>query len=164
MIENLTHAGVVQGPLFAVHASPPWLLHLSGELDLDCGPALTVTLQRPTRRSGTVGLDLSELTFMDSTGIHAIMETVRLLGEFGRIVLFNPSPIIRHLIEICGLVGIIDINDDLSPAHHLDRPNAGWAPPRQGVERSSVARYNQTVPTALCHDGAGTVAFGDADA
>jgi anti-anti-sigma factor len=143
MTENLTHAGVVQGPLFAVHAEPPWLLHLSGELDLNGAPALTLALQGPTRRGGTVGLDLSELTFRDSTGIHAIMEIVRLLGEFGRIVLFNPSPVVRRLVETCGLVGIIDINDDLSPAHHLDRPYAGWAPPRQGVERSSVARYNR---------------------
>jgi anti-anti-sigma factor len=143
MTEYLTHADVVQGPLFAVHASPPWLLQLSGELDLDGAPALTVALQGPTRRGGTVGLDLSELTFRDSTGINAIMNTVRLLGEFGRIVLFNPSPTIRRLIEICGLVGIIDINDDLSPAHHVDRPNTGSAPPRQGVDRSSVARYNR---------------------
>jgi len=115
MTENLTPADVVRGPLFAVHTSPPWLLHLSGELDLDGAPALTVALQGTTRRGGTVGLDLSELTFRDSTGINAIMNIVRLLGEFGRIVLFNPSPTIGRLIEICGLVGIIDISDDLSP-------------------------------------------------
>jgi anti-sigma B factor antagonist len=120
MTENLTHADVVQGALFAVHASSPWLLHLSGELDLDGARALTNALEGPTKRGGTIGLDLAELTYMDSTGIHVILNTVRLLGERGRVVLFNPCPLVRRLIEICGLDGTIDINDDPSSPHHLD--------------------------------------------
>jgi hypothetical protein len=41
MIEELAYGGAaLEGP-FAVYAEPPWLLHLSGELDLCDAPALT---------------------------------------------------------------------------------------------------------------------------
>ena len=72
-----------------MYAKPPWLLHLSGELDLCSAPALTIALEGPTKRGGTIGLELAELTYVDSTGIYAILNTVRLLGERGRVVLFN---------------------------------------------------------------------------
>jgi anti-sigma B factor antagonist len=118
MIDNLASDGAVQGALFGVHVEPPWLLHLSGELDLCSAPALTAALEGPTKRGGTIGLDLTDLTYMDSTGIHVILNTVHLLGERGRLVLYNPSSMVRRLIEICGLAGTIDINND--PPSHLD--------------------------------------------
>ena len=90
MTEDLADDGAVQNASFAVHAEPPWLLHLSGELDLCSAPALRIALEGPTSRGGTVGLDLADLTYMDSTGIHVILNTVHLLGERGRVVLYNP--------------------------------------------------------------------------
>ena len=93
MAENLVEDGAGQDALFTVYADPPWLLHLSGELDLFSAPALTIALEGPTKHGGTIGLDLAELTYMDSTGIHVILNAVSLLGERGRVVLFNPSPI-----------------------------------------------------------------------
>ena len=86
MTEDLAYEGAVQEAAFAVHADPPWLLHLSGELDLATAPALSVALEDPIRLGGTIGLDLTELTYMDSTGIRVIFDTVRLLGERGRVV------------------------------------------------------------------------------
>ena len=103
-----------------MHAEPPWLLHLSGELDLCSAPALTTALEGPTSRGGTVGLDLANLTYMDSTGIHVILNTIQLLGERGQVVLYNPVPIVRRLLDICGLVGLIDINDDPESPHDSD--------------------------------------------
>ena len=120
MTENLAYDGEVQGASFAVYAEPPWLLHLSGELDLCSAPALAIALEGPTKRGGSIGLDLAELTYMDSTGIHVILNTVHLLGERGRVVLYHPSPLVRRLIDVCGLDGTIDINDDPASPHHLD--------------------------------------------
>jgi hypothetical protein len=49
MIDNLASDGAVQRALFAEYADPPWLLHLSGELDLCSAPALTAALEdRPS--------------------------------------------------------------------------------------------------------------------
>jgi anti-sigma B factor antagonist len=120
MIENLAYDGTAHEAPFALYAEPPWLLHLSGELDLCSAPALTIALEGPTKRGGTIGLELAELTYMDSTGIHVILNTVRLLGERGRVVLFNPSPLVRRLIEICGLDGMIDVRHHPSSPHFLD--------------------------------------------
>jgi anti-sigma B factor antagonist len=119
MIENLAYDGTAQEALFAWTPSRRGF-HLSGELDLCSAPALTKALGAPTKRGGTIGLDLAELTYMDSTGLHVILNTIHVLGERGRVVLFNPSPMVRRLIEICGLDGTIDINDDPSSSHHLD--------------------------------------------
>ncbi len=119
MAENPACDDSGQEALFTVYAEPPWLLHLSGELDRVNAPALTIALEGPTKHGGTVGLDLAELTYIDSTGIHVILNAVSLLGERGRVVLFNPSPIARRLIEVCGLVGTIDICND-PPPHQLN--------------------------------------------
>ena len=135
MVENPAYDGAVQETLFAVYSELPWLLHLSGELDLCGAPALTTALEGPIKVGGAIGLDLAGLSYMDSTGVHVILNTVRSLGERGRLVLFNPSPLVRRLIEVCGLVGMIDINDDHSPTRHLDQPSGDSCSPvlgRQG--------------------------------
>ena len=72
-------------------------------------------LEGPTTRGGTIGLDLADLTYIDSTGLHAILNPVDVLGERGRVVLFNPSPVVRRLVELCGLDGTIDISNPSSP-------------------------------------------------
>ena len=54
---------------------------------------------------------------MDSTGIHVILNTIQLLGESGHVVLYNPSPLVRRLLDVCGLVGLIDTNDDPESPH-----------------------------------------------
>ena len=109
MTDDLGQGPVSGGTLFAVHADPPWLLHLSGELDMDSAPALSAALEEPVRRGGTVGLNVAELSFIDSSGLNTILTANRLLGDRGRIVIFQPGPAIRRLIEITGLEGIINV-------------------------------------------------------
>lgn len=112
MTEHLAHEDALPAGLFTVYAEPPWLLHLSGELDLDTAPMLTEALDGPIRRGGAIGFDLADLTYMDSIGVRVIFDTVRQLGERGRVVLYGPTPIVRRLIEICGLVDLVEISDD----------------------------------------------------
>lgn len=51
-------------------------LVLEGELDLGGVPELTETLRELKRRGTSVRLDLSELTFMDSSGLGTVLEAV----------------------------------------------------------------------------------------
>ena len=111
MIEDLAEFGTEEDASFAVYAEPPWLLHLSGDLDLDTAPAFTKMLDGPTERGGTIGLDLAGLTYIDPSGLHVILNAIGLLGERGRVVFFNPSPVVRCLLEICGLDGMIVVSD-----------------------------------------------------
>jgi hypothetical protein len=42
------------------------------------------------------------------------------VGERGRIVVLHPTPTIRRVLELTGVIGIIDINDDPSSPHRVD--------------------------------------------
>ena len=97
---------------FAVYADPPTLLHLSGELDADSASMLASALDPLISRGGAVGLDLAALTFMDSTGIKVLCEATQRLGDRGRIVLFNPPPMVLRVLEIAGLGGVFEIGDE----------------------------------------------------
>lgn len=112
--EVLTQQRGMRAPLFDVYADPPWLLHLSGELDMAGACSLAEALAGPVERGGVVGLDVAGLTFMDSTGINAFVGATRVLGERGRLVMFHPRRAVQRVIEICGLGGTIDIDDERS--------------------------------------------------
>jgi anti-anti-sigma factor len=74
---------------------------LVGELDLSSAPALTDALGELEIDNGDLVLDLRELTFIDSSGIHAIF--TQALAREGKLVLANPSPEIVRTLEILGI-------------------------------------------------------------
>jgi anti-anti-sigma factor len=82
----------IEQPLFSVSTEPPALLHLAGELDMVGAPALTEALEPLTSRGGNIGMDLAELTFMDSSGINALCQAAQALGERGRIIVLKATP------------------------------------------------------------------------
>ena len=48
-------------------------VHLTGELDVDTTPQLEETLSHPDSQARLVVVDMRELAFMDSSGVHAIV-------------------------------------------------------------------------------------------
>jgi len=106
---------------FNVRVEPPWLLHLTGELDIASAATLARALEGPVEHGGVVGLDVAELTFMDSTGIKVLVHARRLLGERGRVVLFEPTSAVRRVIQICGLHEMFDLED--APVALNDAPS-----------------------------------------
>jgi len=54
-------------------------------------------------RSDPVTLDLAQLTFIDSTGLHAIMEFARSQNGSGPLILATPSVTAKRALEIAGL-------------------------------------------------------------
>ena len=97
---------------FAVYADPPTVLHLSGELDVNGAATFAAALEPLIARRGVILLDLADLTFMDSTGINALCQAAQRLGQRGRIILLQPKPSVRRVIEIAGLDGVLEINDE----------------------------------------------------
>jgi len=77
-------------------------LRLIGELDMATVPHLLSALAA-TAANGRVTLDLSELTFMDSCGLHAIVEYARSADGAGPVVLANPSDAVLRILEITGM-------------------------------------------------------------
>jgi anti-sigma B factor antagonist len=78
-------------------------LKLVGELDLATTPELTKALLDAALSYSPVRLDLSELTFLDSCGIHAILTHARSQNGHGPLVLLNPSTQVSRILDILGL-------------------------------------------------------------
>jgi anti-anti-sigma factor len=78
-------------------------LKLVGELDLATAPELNKALLDPSLPETQLRLDLSELTFVDSCGIHAILTLARSQDGRGPLVLLDPSAHVSRLFELLGL-------------------------------------------------------------
>jgi anti-anti-sigma factor len=78
-------------------------LHLAGELDLAGAPRLTDALLDFVSSEGDVHLDLSEVTFLDSSGLRVIVALARSRGDAGSVVLLAPSAAITRILEIMGI-------------------------------------------------------------
>jgi anti-anti-sigma factor len=80
---------------------------LAGELDLvAAGPvreALTCAMREARPR---LIVDLSELTFIDSSGLHVLLAVHRLCREAGLTLTIRPAPPnVQRVFELTGLVG-----------------------------------------------------------
>ena len=76
---------------------------LSGELDLSTADQLIDVLAEDRTSAGDVALDLSELAFIDSSGLRVLLDTVRSLGEMGTLVLRRPSGEVARVFEVSGI-------------------------------------------------------------
>lgn len=85
---------------------------LVGELDLSSAPALTDALGE-LEADGSIVLDLQELTFIDSSGVHAIF--THAVAREG-LVLANPSPEIVRTLEIMGIADHAHLHVSTTPA------------------------------------------------
>jgi anti-sigma B factor antagonist len=80
-----------------------------GELDLAVVGRLDAHLSQLTQAGVTVELDLSELEFMDSTGLKTILDASRRAqaGGQGFLVSADVQPQVRRLFELVGLEHIL---------------------------------------------------------
>ncbi|MGE0669146.1 MAG: STAS domain-containing protein [Sphingomonadales bacterium] len=80
-------------------------------LDAAAAPAFKTDLvQNVTGQPDRVVVDVSEVEFMDSTGLGVFVSLLKLMSKEGRIAVAGPSPGVRKLIEVTRL-------DRLFPLH-----------------------------------------------
>ena len=82
----------------------PTVVKLLGELDLSTAPELEACLEGLGADGADVRLDLSGLSFCDSSGISAMVtasKQVRKRG--GHLSIASPQPAVRSVLEITGL-------------------------------------------------------------
>jgi anti-sigma B factor antagonist len=75
-------------------------LRLAGELDLSSAELLTDALEPKLAAGGRIVLDLSELQFMDSTGLQVLIRSTLTLGDRGTIVLAHAGNLVRSILEL----------------------------------------------------------------
>lgn len=93
------------------------VLYLEGELDLDAEEAAVGALRGRPNDENDVVIDLSRLTFMDSTCIR-VFQTLAAGPLATRAVLRSPSRCVRKVLELVGIAGwpTISVRDGVSGA------------------------------------------------
>lgn len=93
-------------------AEPAYEVHLLGELDMSTAPKLRDELLRLVTDGATmVTVDLSELAFVDSTGLSVLITGLkRLRQKGGELALRSPTPGTRRVLEITGLTEVFSIS------------------------------------------------------
>jgi anti-anti-sigma factor len=93
------------------------IVQLSGELDIATVPDLRPVATEELDRDGCAVLvfDLSELTFLDSTGIGCWVEIRSYATALGKqVTIRNVPPAVRRVLEIGGLLGLFEAERPLS--------------------------------------------------
>ena len=86
------------------------VLRISGEVDISTAPRLRERLQQLDSRS--VVVDLSAMTFIDSTGLGVLVGAFKRLREGGGdLVLRAPTRSTRKVLELTGLSQVVTIED-----------------------------------------------------
>ncbi|HET7720100.1 MAG TPA: STAS domain-containing protein [Acidimicrobiales bacterium] len=93
-------------------AEPEYEVRLLGELDMSTAPQLRDELLRLVSGGATmVTVDLSELAFVDSTGLSVLITGLkRLRQQGGELALRSPTPGTRRVLEITGLTEVFPIS------------------------------------------------------
>jgi anti-anti-sigma factor len=80
------------------------VVRLIGELDISTVPQASPAVAEACERSSRVVVDLSELTFMDSSGVRMLLQAWANQHERGRdLVLRAPTTTVRRLFDLLGL-------------------------------------------------------------
>jgi anti-sigma B factor antagonist len=96
----------------------PAVVSVAGELDIAGAPALARAFAGLERSNLTgVAVDLSELTFIDSSGISAIATAVHeAQARGGSMVVAAPAGDVRRVLEIVRFGEFVPLEDSLSAA------------------------------------------------
>jgi anti-sigma B factor antagonist len=105
-------------------------VHVAGELDIATTPQLERTLNESLSQARLVVLDLRELAFIDSCGVHAIVGAgIRARRAGRRLVLVHVPSHVDRMLRLTGTAHQVEIGD-VDPV----------APPVHALQRSLVAR------------------------
>jgi anti-anti-sigma factor len=88
---------------FAVRADAEGVLWLTGEFDLAALDEFQTVVDAVLDAQREIVLDLSELTFLDSTGIRAILVVAGRVG--GGVIIRRPTPPVRRVLDLVGIDG-----------------------------------------------------------
>ena len=98
------------------------LVTLAGECDLNTGRQLRdILTSEVSRGAQRLIVDLSALTFMDSTGMQVLLSTRSVLAvRGGALVLVSPQPVVARILELTEADQVIPVYGSLEDAQTAD--------------------------------------------
>lgn len=98
-------------------------IRLAGELDMSTAPELERALEAALEHGGPVVVDLSELRFMDSTGINVFLRAALSLSGRGCLILHGEQDRVRRVLDLARIDGATPNLHRL--AHDVTQPANG---------------------------------------
>jgi anti-sigma B factor antagonist len=95
------------------------VLSVDGEVDITSAPDLQAAIEAAGTRAFEIWVDLSDTTFMDSSGLHALSEARSVLAGAGlRLVLVCPDGPVRRVLTLTGFDRLFEIHASRHAANH----------------------------------------------
>ena len=104
------------GTLLSVRQIADSQWHLTGEVDISNADALLDTLRSDQDATSDIVLDLTELTYIDSSGIRVIVVLLRELNGSARLVLRLHEGPVSRVIKISDLNSVPNLQVELIEA------------------------------------------------
>ena len=90
---------------------PTVVVMVRGELDIASTCSLTTQLRDAAGHGRDVVVDLSQVTFIDSTALRTLIAAHRVLEDAGhRLVLADPSAVVTRVLTLSGLVSLLHLH------------------------------------------------------
>ena len=97
------------GDLAVARVGDAVVVRVAGELDLATAPALWAALERALIDAHQVVVDLSAVTFVDSTGLSVLLRAYQAVGVTGTLKVRGPNAQARRLFEMSRVESLIDV-------------------------------------------------------
>lgn len=90
------------------------IIRVEGDVDLYSSPELRKVLLKAVPKSGSgIGIDLGEVTYMDSSGVATLVEGLRSAKEHGKtFTLLAPSTSVMKVLELARLDSVFVVRSD----------------------------------------------------
>jgi len=89
------------------------IVHAQGDIDLASSDAFRAALANALEQSATIAVDMSEVGYIDSSGLSTLVWGHReTTSAGGSLTLRRPSRILRRLLDITGLASLLMTEDE----------------------------------------------------
>jgi anti-sigma B factor antagonist len=95
------------------------VVRVAGEIDTATAPALRAAIDAALEHGALeLWIDLTPTTFMDSSGLHALIDAQARAFELNRrLAVICPGGCVRRVFDLVGLSGRLSLYDDCAAAH-----------------------------------------------
>lgn len=118
----------------------PNMFFLGGELDMSVDTRLRGAVADAVRAGGPILFDLSALTFLDSTGIHAFLSIAEELGDDGCVLLHAPRDSVQRVLDLVRIGDITNIHIEPCPLIAHPKETVAWRPTPDLEDRMAALR------------------------
>ncbi|HEX2425338.1 MAG TPA: STAS domain-containing protein [Actinomycetota bacterium] len=118
----------------------PNMYFLGGELDMVTAPRVEAATEASVRAGGPLLLDLSAVSFVDSTGIRVFLTLARTLGDKGCVLLHAPQERVRRVLELVRITDVANVHLESCKLVAYPEKILDWSPAPDLAERFDALR------------------------